>query len=192
MTNIQIPPGLLDENIELFSESVNHLPMALHNGSVKPLFCLPAVFIQLIENDLSNNSAAELALELAGFKNREQKILKYTTCRFGAFDNTPDIKDGKLLASEYFECGHRGKCTMEGIVCSSIKIKGRVISPFEISMIKLLATEDTLPVIAEKLCISMNNFETKKKILFEKLEVFSRARLVAVAFDSQILQPCSS
>ncbi|MBC5840782.1 hypothetical protein H8R23_05135 [Flavobacterium sp. F-380] len=63
------------------------------------------------------------------------------------------------------------------------------LTPFEIDMIKLLATEDTLPVIAEKLKVCINTFETRKHKLFEKLHVLSRARLVAVCYDLRILKP---
>ena len=66
-----------------------------------------------------------------------------------------------------------------------------VITPFEIQMIHLLATEDTLPVVAEKLHVCINTLEAKKHKLYEKLGVLSRARLVAVAYNFQILKVCS-
>lgn len=111
----------------------------------------------------------------------------------GGFDMNADFKDGQLSDAEYHECGFRGECPMEGIVCGFFRVKGQIITPFDIHMIKLLATEDTLPVIAEKLQVCMNTFETKKQKLFEKLGVLSRARLVAVSYDLQILtlKPCS-
>jgi DNA-binding CsgD family transcriptional regulator len=82
---------------------------------------------------------------------------------------------------------------MEGIVCGFFKIRGAIITPFEIQIIRHLATEDTLPVIAEKLKVSMNTFETKKQKLYEKIGVLSRARLVAICYDYQLLiaAPCS-
>lgn len=192
MTNILIPSGLCDSNVELFSH--NGEAMATHEGKVKFLFELPIHFIETIEADLEANPSANMALELAGFSSRAEKLKKYATCRFGNFDNAPDFKDGKLTNSEHYNCGHRGNCSMEGVVCGSIWINGRVISPFEVRMIEELATEKTLPVIAEDLKISMNTFETRKKVLFEKLNVQSRAKMVAVAYEKRILTPsvCSA
>ena len=187
MTNIVIPSGLLDENVELFSHKGE--PMATHEGKVKFLFELPLHFLDAIKADLADNPAAELALELAGFLSDAEKLKKYTTCNFGNFDNEPDFKDGRLRNSEYFDCGYRGSCPMEGVVCKSVWVNDRVLSPFEIEMIEHLATERTLPVIAEDLKVCINTLETRKKVLFEKLKVFSRAKMVAVAYDLKILKP---
>jgi DNA-binding CsgD family transcriptional regulator len=191
MTNIQIPSGLLDENIELFSASGKM--MSIHSGQVKSLFDLPKSFLQVLKTEMQSSLSIVTALKLAGYKTKNAQLEKFSDCRFGGFDLTADFKDGKLSDAEYHECGYRGECPMEGIVCGFFKHQGQIITPFEIEMIKLLATEDTLPVIAEKLRVSMNNFEVKKKLLFGKLGVLSRARLVAVCYDLQILnlQLCS-
>jgi hypothetical protein len=64
----------------------------------------------------AQNPSTIIALKLAGFKTREQQLEKFSECRFG-FDLTADFKDGKLSDAEYHECGFRGECPMEGIVC---------------------------------------------------------------------------
>ncbi|WP_417365970.1 helix-turn-helix transcriptional regulator [Flavobacterium beibuense] len=190
MTNINIPSGLIDENIELFS--VDGEPMAVHQGRAKYLFDLPIEILNVIEADIIDNPAADRALELAGYNTRAAKIKKYTVCRFGNFDNTPDFKDGRLQNSEYYNCGYRGSCTMEGIVCNSLWVNGRVISPLEIKMIEWLATDLTIPAVADKVSLSVTTFELRKKVLFEKLKVQTRAKMVAEAYKLQILTPCSS
>lgn len=191
MTNILIPSGLIDDNIELFSASGTIL--ATHAGQVKSLFDLPQSFLQLLNTEMNSSKSITKALKLAGYKTKKEQLVKFTECRFGGFDLLADFKDGKLSDAEYHECGYRGECPMEGVVCGFFKFKGQIITPFEIDMIKLLATEDTLPVIAEKLKICMNTFEVKKQKLFEKLHVLSRPRLVALCYDLQILnlQLCS-
>jgi len=191
MTNIPIPAGLINENIELFS--TNGKMMATHLGSVKSIFELPKEFLVILKKEMLSTPSTVLALTLAGYKTQRQQLEKFAECRFGGFDFIADFKDGKLSESEYHECGFRGNCPMEGIVCNFFKVNGKIITPFEIKMIHLLATEDTLPVIAEKLKVCMNTFEVKKKFLYEKLGVLSRARLVAIGYDLQILilQPCT-
>jgi DNA-binding CsgD family transcriptional regulator len=186
MTNIQIPSGLIDENIEMFSSSGKML--ATHAGQVKTLFELPISFLEILKAAMLSSASITTALKLAGYKTQKKQLEKFAECRFGGFDMTADFKDGKLSDAEYHECGYRGDCPMEGIVCGFFKVKGNIITPFDISMIKLLATEDTLPVIAEKLKVCMNTLEHKKQRLFEKLQVQSRARLVAVCYDFQILK----
>jgi hypothetical protein len=41
---------------------------------------------------------------------------------FGGFDFNADFKDGiKFSEAEYHECGFRGECPMEGIVCGFLE-----------------------------------------------------------------------
>jgi len=185
MTKIQIPSGLIDENIELFSAQGKM--MATHSGSVKSLFDLPEPFLKKLTAKMNAVPSVKAALIHAGYKTVNEQLEKYAECKFGGFDLTADFKDGEFSDSEYHECGFRGVCPMEGIVCGFFKVGGQIISPFEIQMIKHLATDDTLPVIAEKLEISINTFESKKQKLFEKLDVLSRPKLVARGYDLQIL-----
>lgn len=185
MTNIQIPSGLIDENVELFSN--NGKVMATHSGAVKHLFDLPSSFLDILENEMNTAPSIVTALKMAGYNTKKEQLEKFADCKFGGFDFTADFKEGKFSESEYHECGFRGECPMEGIVCGFFRVNGQIITPFDIQMIKLLSTEDTLPVIAEKLGVCMNTFEVKKKKLYEKLSVLSRPRLVAVCYDLQLL-----
>lgn len=185
MTNIQLPAGLTDNHIEIFA--VSGKMMATHSGAIKPLLELPSDFLIVLTEKMHFNPSTIMALDLAGFKTHEDKLHKFTQCNYSGFDFAADYKDGQLSESEYHDCGFRGNCDMEGIVCGFFKVNGHIITPFEIQMIQHLATEDTLPVIAEKLQVCMNTFETKKQKLFEKLSVLSRARLVAVCYNLQLL-----
>lgn len=189
MTNIQIPSGLIDENIELFS--VNGKVMATHSGAVKHLLELPTDFIEVLKKEMFSSPATVQALELSGFTTLEKQLEKFAECKFGGYDFTADYADGQFSESEYHECGFRGECPMEGIVCGFFKINGHIITPFEIKMIQILSSEDTLPVVAEKLKVCMNTLETKKQKLYEKMGVLSRPRLVAIAYNFQILKLCS-
>lgn len=190
MTNIPLPPGLIDENIELFSQE--NKAMALFKGRVVSLFELPLPILRIITEELVSNEPAFLALQLAGYETLDKQLEKFTVCRFGSFDHLPDYSQGQLAKSEYHDCGYRGECSMEGIVCSSLWVNGRVVSPFETRMIQLLASEDVLPVVAEKLQISLTNFETRKKVLFEKLGVATRAGMVSAAYKIGVLKPSCS
>lgn len=185
MTNIQIPAGLIDQNIELFKTA--DAVLGIHNGTVKPLFEMPLAFLDILKKEMRSHYSIVETLKLAGYKTEKSQLEKFAECRFGGFDLNADFKDGVLAESEYHECGFRGNCDMEGIVCNFFKVNGQIITPFEMQMIKHLATDDKLTLIAQNLKVSINTFETKKQRLFEKLGVMSRPRLVAYAFELQIL-----
>jgi DNA-binding NarL/FixJ family response regulator len=187
MTKVAIPAGLFDDNVEFFAHSDK--PKAFFNGQAVCFFDLPLHITELVWEELKNDKAAFMALELSGFESKREKLEKYTVCRFGGLDAVPDVVNGQLASCEYFDCGFRGQCSMEGIVCRSIVYRGNILTPRDLSMIRHLATEDTIPVIAEKMEMCINSFESHKKELFEKLGVLSRARLIAVAFIHNLLKP---
>jgi DNA-binding CsgD family transcriptional regulator len=187
MTKVAIPSGLFDSNLEFFSHE--NKPMAFFNGKMQCFFDLPQEFQELVWKELQEDEAAFLALKYSGFKSKREKLEKYTVCRFGGLDTTPDIVNGHLVDCEYFDCGFRGNCAMEGIVCRSIVYRGSVLTPRDMQMIRHLSSEDTIPVIAEKMQMCINSFENHKKELFSKLGVLSRASLVALAFIHNLLKP---
>ena len=114
-------------------------------------------------------------------------IKKYAECRFGGFNKSPDVLDGNITDYEYWDCGNRGTCPFEGIVCGFIKVDDKIYTPFDIQLIKRLSSEDILPVIAEKLNVCLNTLDKRKKDLFEKMGVLSRARLVSKAYELEII-----
>jgi len=187
MTKVLIPSGLFDENVEFFAH--DQKPMAFYNGSAISFFDLPLHISELVWEELKEDKPAFLALKLAGLTSKKEKLEKYTVCRFGGLDTIPDVVEGNLTPSEYFDCGFRGNCPMEGIVCKSIVYRGSVLTPVDMKMIRHLASEDTIPVVAEKMGMCINSFENHKKELFSKLGVLSRARLIAVAFIHNLLKP---
>ena len=99
MTNIQIPSGLIDENIELFS--VLGITKGTHSGQVKDLFELPASFLDQALSKMHENDSTLSALELAGFTTPNEKLNKYLECNFGGYDFVADFKDGHFSETEY-------------------------------------------------------------------------------------------
>lgn len=185
MANIQIPGGLVDHDIEFFDVDSN--TMAIYKGSVKSFEQLPISIHQMIWDYFKDNESIIDSLEEAGFMTYDEKIKKFTSCRFGGFDTVSDIKNSSINISEYFDCGHRGNCKMEGIVCSYPKYNEHTITPFELKIIKLLSTEMTLPAIADEMKVCANTLDNRKKVLFEKFKVLSRSRLVALAFRNNLI-----
>ena len=98
-----------------------------------------------------------------------KQVEKFSECRFGGLDFTPDIIGNQLQEGEYHDCPFRGKCKGEGIVCKALKYKGNVLTVEDIELIRLLSTSDTNEVIAEKLNISLGQYHKIKKDLYARL-----------------------
>lgn len=46
-----------------------------------------------------------------------EKAIQWLKCNFGSYDKYPNNNKGEVLKSEYWDCGKRGNCIAEGIVC---------------------------------------------------------------------------
>ena len=184
MTKLRITAGLLDNDVEIFE--FNGKAFAVHNGQSKSFFDLPKEIIEVFWEELTYDVSALEELEKNGFVTKEQKLEKYIICLYGDLDKTADVI-GEKLNQEYFDCGQRGSCPMEGIVCKPIRYKDHLLSHFELKMISLLATDDTIPVVAEKMGVCLNTLDQKKKKVFEKFGVLSRPKLVAEAFTYNLI-----
>lgn len=132
MTKIIIPAGLVDENIEIFS--FENKPYALYKGQRIPFLELPDQILELIWAELTAQESAYLALSFSGYESKTAKLEKYAMCRFGGFDTAPDILNGQIVHSEYFDCGFRSVCAMEGIVCKNVVHNGRILTPDDMKM----------------------------------------------------------
>lgn len=184
MTKVTIPAGFFNDELEFFE--FKGKSFAVHQGRVKSFFELPITIQDQVWNHIDDDS--HTALESQGFTTREQKLQKFSICKFGSFDNQADI-DSDSFNAEHYDCGLRGQCTMEGIVCTGIKFNGHVLTLFELKMISLLATDHKTQVIAEKMNVCINTLDAKKKIVFEKLGVLSRPALVFIASHNNLLNP---
>lgn len=184
MTKIKITAGLLDNHVEIFEHDGKLF--AIHQGQTKAFFDLPMSIINIFWRELLKEDEVIEQLTLNGYASPIEKLQKYVMCKYGSLDNSADVTNA-ILTHEYYDCGQRGKCPMEGIVCKPIVFNGELLDHFELKMISLLATEDTLPVIAEKMGVCINTLDNKKKKVFQKFKVLSRAKLVAVAFFNNLI-----
>jgi DNA-binding CsgD family transcriptional regulator len=184
MTKVTIPAGFFDDQIEFFE--FEGKSFAIHQGRAKSFFELPIVIQNQVWNLIDENT--HMMLESQGYISREQKLDKFSMCRFGRLDNQADIVENSFY-SEHYDCGFRGTCPMEGVVCTGIKFNGQILSIFELKMISLLATDHKTQVIAEKMGVCLNTLDAKKKIVFEKLGVMSRPKLIFIAATHNLLNP---
>lgn len=184
MTKVTIPAGLFDDELEFFE--FNGKSYAIHQGTAKEFFELPIEIQDQVWNYIDEDS--HTALVAHGYVTRFQKLEKFSICRFGPMDTKPDI-DSDSFNAEHYDCGFRGSCPMEGIVCTGIVFNGHMLTLFELKMISFLATDHKTEVVAEKMGVCLNTLDAKKKIVFEKLGVLSRPKLIFVAAMNNLINP---
>jgi DNA-binding CsgD family transcriptional regulator len=184
-TQSRLYPGMVDTNVEFFKSAQG--VKVISKGIIKKFNQLSPQVYQILKTSLSKEAHATQILNEWYPNNELQQLEKFTECRLGGLDFTPDIQGNVLQDGEYHDCPFRGKCAGEGIICKALKYNGKIISQQEIELLRLIATNYINEVIAEKLKISFGQFHKVKKALYSKLNVQTKQGATLIAFDLNLI-----
>ena len=183
-----LPPGLTDSSVEFFAdrEGMN----CLTNGQRHTWDTIPSRIIEMVENNLLDNPEAIAGLIQMGHETRDGKLQQYAFCRFGGFDGNPDITPaGEILHTEYVECGNRGSCRFEGVVCASIRVGNDFLTKQEINVLKKVASGKPNKAIAAELFISEETVSSHNQNIQRKLSVSCKVEMAIWAVKRNIVEP---
>jgi DNA-binding CsgD family transcriptional regulator len=171
-----LPPGLMDDAVEFFIYE-NEI-WCLYKGRQISFKDFPDPIKNVLDADMKAHPKAMKALFDWDITDPESRMRQYVACRFGGFDNTPDVcGDGVVQPAEYVDCGRRGSCDYEGKLCSSIVLRNGILTPREIEVLRHIGNDlldkeicdvlqmanDTLRTHKDK--ISLKNGSTRKSAL---------------------------
>jgi len=182
----QIPAGLLigDNSTELFGDRETKKVFALSNGKTIPFNELnPEKRALIFEKLLSDDAAFEDLKDLS----QNEAIEKFAFCVFGAADHEPDFcANGELKKADNFICSNNCKCLKWS--SKNITVDGNKLTPREIEIVTILASDKPDKQIADDLQITESTLNTHKKHLFEKFNVSSKSGLITKAITNKIIQ----
>ena len=165
-----IPPGLEDDGVEFYV--FNNQIKCLHAGKTYVWGEFPKWILDRIEQDMLEHPEAIQALLNWDIRQSDEMMRQYIICRFGGFDNDPDInRDGKIDYTEYFDCGRRGNCAQEGKLCSTVKAPNGHLTKQELAVLKLVAINKMNKEIASILNISEETVSSHNQNIQAKLGV---------------------
>jgi DNA-binding CsgD family transcriptional regulator len=182
----QIPAGLMlgDTSTELFGCRKTKRVYALSNGQTFKFEELnPSKRALIFEKLLSDDVA------IADLKTLSQNeaIERFAFCIYGAVDHEPDFDcEGNLKQADNFICSNNCQCLKWE--SKNITIDGNRLTPKEIEVVTLLASDKPDKQIADELNICESTLNTHKKNLFEKFNVFSKPGLITKAISNKIIQ----
>lgn len=180
-----VPAGLIDQHIEFFADG--HFIKATHNGKVNYLNELPASVLDLIEAELNKTPSAIKALDSLKISGRTDRLRIFLKCRFGGFDMQADFAEGELQETEYWDCGIRGKCQVEGKLCPSIRVQNGHLTRREIDVIRLVAEGMLDKEIADRLQISVHTVSNHKQNIENKTGLRSKVEIGVFAAKKNIV-----
>lgn len=185
--NQLLPAGLVDKGVE-FCWYRNDI-WCLHDGKLVPFDQIPESIIEIVETDLVNNpNAIKGMTEKMDLHTREEMLRQYILCNFGGFDNEPDITaDGKILHTEYFDCGRRGLCALEGKLCPAIKVENGHLTKRELEVVKLTGQGKANCEIADALKISEETVKSHVQNILQKCGFASKLEIAAFAVRKNLV-----
>jgi len=182
----QIPAGIMigDTRTEMFGCRETKRVFALSNGKTITFEELnPTKRALIFEKLLSDEAAVQDLKELT----QSEAIEHFAFCIYGAADHEPDFcEDGKLKDADNFICSNACKCLKWN--SKNITIDGNKLTPREIEIVTLLASDKPDKQIADELEITESTLNTHKKNLFEKFNVYSKSGLITKAITNKIIQ----
>ncbi|UOX32394.1 LuxR C-terminal-related transcriptional regulator [Flavobacterium sediminilitoris] len=182
----QIPAGLLvgDNSTELFACRETKKVYALSNGKTMPFEKLEPKKISLLFEKLLDD---EKALNDLKHLSQQEAIEQFAFCIYGAADHFPDFDlNGNLSEADNFICSNDCQCLKWK--SKTITVDGQKLTPRQIQIIQLLASDYPDKQIADTLSISESTLNTHKAQLFSKFSVSSKTGLIKKAIEQKIIQ----
>jgi DNA-binding CsgD family transcriptional regulator len=181
----KLPAGLIDQNVEVFD--VDGELHATYNGKVCKFLDLPEKIITQFLDLLIDDEIARAEFKKHDIKDMGFMLEEYARCNFGAFDNKPDLKDGKFHR-EFWACPKRGDCPYNEKICPKLKARHGEISRREIDIIKYVSMGLSVKQLADKLFISEKTARTHVQNIHAKTGLHNNAGVTAFAFRNNIIK----
>lgn len=162
--------------------------MAIHNGQIVRFKDLPFSIIRKFLEDMLSNKEAIICLNRMGYQNVSDMLEKYCWCRFGAFDGNPDLlKDQTQFTPEYWDCGKRGDCPYQFILCEKVWFGSIYLTKKQIEIVKLIASGRPDKQICDDAGITYFTLVSHKKNIYTKLNLHSHAEITAFAYKNNLI-----
>lgn len=139
----------------------------------------PAEARLILQRELDNDPLAQASLDILKIEGEGERLHKFGLCRFGGFDNKADYneQEGRMNV-EYYDCGQRGQCPVEGKLCRFVQTANGYLTPREIEFIKQ---------IADRLGISVTTANTHRRNIQHKIGCNSKVGICRFAIEKQII-----
>lgn len=182
---MKIPAGLSDPHMEIYVRE-NQLHF-IKQGKDHLLGEMDVNDLAVLRDALDNDPKALNALEEMGIKDPTEQLTRYLKCNFGDFDSRADLTEDGVIIKEYWDCGHRGQCQLEGKLCSLPMGEFGKLTPRELEIIKLIGADLADKQIAQFLGISWNTVCAHRMHIEHKINRHSKVGIVLWAKDKGII-----
>ena len=149
----------------------------------------PAKVKLLIQARLDMDKPAQVALDMLGIIDEQQRIKKFAYCRNGGFDNRADFTENGEHNAEYFDCPLRSTCQakVQKMLCRCFPAANGILTPREIELIKLMCDDLSDKLIADQLGIAFDTAKNHRRNIEQKIGAYSKSGVVRFAYENGIV-----
>ena len=183
----ELPAYLKQANDEFIS--INGEPFLI-KIELQTFSDVPAATKYFLQSKLDKDYQAQLALDIMNITGQEERLKRFTHCKFGGFDRKPDIEhDNSTMHVEYFDCIFRKTCDAKAqrLMCSCYPAPNGLIQPAEMQVMKLLAQGLSEKEIAAKLEKSWATVHSQTASIRQKIDGLSVQDIVRFAVSNNII-----
>jgi len=183
----QLPAGLIqgDTRTELFGCRKTKRVFVLSNGQTVSFKNLNQPLKALILQKMLADEKAMLDLRHLAV---DDALENFAFCVFGSADAYADFDEkGNLKEGDNFICGKKN-CTCYTWASKKISVDGNELTPREIEIVQLFASDLADKQIADLLHISVSTLNSHKSNIFDKFSVNSKSGLTRKAIEQKIVQ----
>ena len=175
-------PG--DDSIEFVGIEDSKTSLWLQNGAAHYFNDLPIKYYNLVKESYLNEPEAIAFISKIHSKLKDQ-VNMYVYYMWGDLDSTPDIKDGKLSASENF----RDKRDCPSLLWNkkNLTIDNYILTPRDIAIIDMMSDDYIDDVIAPAVGVSRSYFDELKRKLFTNTNTTSKPSLLLKAKAQKVI-----
>lgn len=172
---MNIPAGLEDHNLEIYRH--NNKPKAIFNGSKMDYAVLPDHIREPFQAELIADKKACYCLRNKMFiTDSVQMELTFVSCRYGACNHIPDLKNGKT-SPDMPVCNEIESCPGYDIVCKAPQGPGGSLAKREFQIAVMIAAGRLDKEISNELDIKIPTTRTHINRIREKLGVNNRIEI---------------
>jgi DNA-binding CsgD family transcriptional regulator len=180
----QLPPGLENEDLELYAHGLEL--KALYNGEKIDFWKLPNGILDIFRKELFSKKNVVEAMVTMDITDEDEMLYQYCFCNYGGWNRNPDLKVSGELNTEYWDCGNRGKCKVEGKLCIKLNKEEKNPTRQELEIIKLIALGLADKEIADKLNIHYTTVTTHRAHIEKKLGAASKVDVATFALKNNL------
>lgn len=181
-----LPPGLIDDSIELFTTPDGVL-MAIYQGKAVGFAELPETVKGFLRDEMHDNEEVMRQFEHVGVTLEDDQVYVYAKCFYGGYNHEPDFTGSALGAHDNHNCGDACQCCLKDVVKHVLPVAFGHLTARELEVVRLVAANFCGKQTADVLGISECTVDKHKQNIFKKTGLTSNVELAVWATNNHLL-----